>query len=61
MHAYTLYVCICNAYTPGTHTGQSDTQKWMSGLLELELPMVVRQHMGAVNRIQVLCKCSQCS
>jgi hypothetical protein len=56
MSAYTLYVCLCNVYMHAQciHAWctrrTSDTQKWMSDLLELELPTVVRHHVGAVNR-----------
>jgi hypothetical protein len=52
-----MYVCIyCATYVPATRG-----QKRPSGLLELELQMVVNHHVGAGIWTQVLCESRHCS
>lgn len=54
---FCLHICLCTRCIPCAHGGQ----KWALDPLQLQLHMVVRDHMGAGNWTPVLWENSWCS
>lgn len=52
-----MYICMCTTYVLGAGGGQKRTLDF----LELEIGIVVRDHVCAGNRALALCKGSECS
>jgi hypothetical protein len=59
-HLHYEYGCFACMYAWAHTCSALGGQKKVSGLLELELQMVVNYHVGAENQTQVLQKSNQC-